>query len=346
MKNKKFRIIAPFVEINQIKPLKEAGVDELYCGYIDKESEKLWPASFCTINRRGKGHSFEDYESFKRAISTADKLKLPVYLAMNGFYTQEQYPWVIKTIRKLSKLPGLKGLIVADLGLLLYLKKIGYQKEIHVSTLTANLNHYAVDFFVSLGADRVILDRQLTTEEIKEVISKRKTNSGIEIFVFDDVCFFIDGYCGFAHYSDSRQKRIKLSKDISFARSYSMVESPRHGCEDIQGLLQSGKLKVNNILYKGNQTSPFVYQRNKYSFHCNLCSLFDLKNFKPITLKIVSRGTDVSRVVKLVSEVVSVLGSKNINRRRFHQVVKKLYYGFYKIKCDGSGCSYLELLKR
>jgi len=346
MKKKVFRIAAPFAEINQICRLKEAGADELYCGYIDDESERLWPSCFCTINRRGKGDSLEGYRALKRASDEAAKLKLPVYLTMNGFYAKEQYPWVIKTIYKASSLPGIKGVIVADIGLLLYLKKAGYKKEIQISTLTGNLNHYTVDFFASLGAKRIILDRQLTTAEIKDILLKQKPGRELEIFVFDDSCFFIDGYCGFTHYFDNSQQEVKLSKKIHFTHSYCAVKSPRHGCGEIQALLRSSALRVHNTSSQANPVLPPAYQSNKYSFHCNLCGLFELKGFNNLTLKIVARGTDVSRAVKLVSDTAHALDSTNVSRINFCREVKKLYHKFYGFKCDGSGCSHFKLMER
>lgn len=65
---KTFKIAAPFVHIEEIEPLKKAGADELYCGYVDEESERLWPIFFQTINRRLKGASFEDFATFKDVI--------------------------------------------------------------------------------------------------------------------------------------------------------------------------------------------------------------------------------------------------------------------------------------
>jgi len=210
---KAFRIAVPFVSKEEIEPLRKAGADELYCGYVDEESERLWPIFFHSINRRGKGASFEDFATFKDALKEADRYSLPVYVTMNWHYTPEQYPWLIKTIEKISKLRGVKGLIITDIGLLLTLRKIGYEKEIHISTGGTCFNSNTADFFSSLGASRIILDRQLTAKETIDLISQKRSKIDVEIFVFYTACLFIDGYCNFFHCGGALQN-IKVNKDI------------------------------------------------------------------------------------------------------------------------------------
>ena len=43
MARKVFKIAAPLRPDDDIAALKKAGADELYCGYVDEESERLWP---------------------------------------------------------------------------------------------------------------------------------------------------------------------------------------------------------------------------------------------------------------------------------------------------------------
>lgn len=334
---KTFKIAAPFVNIDEIKRLKDAGADELYCGYIDRKSEKHWPICFVTVNRRGKGQSFEDFITFKSAIEKADKYNLPVYVTMNGLYTAEQYPWLLKIINKISSLPGIKGLIVSDIGLFLTLKKIGYKKEIHISTGGTTFNYYTADFFGSLGANRIILDRQLTNNEIVDLISQRKTNIGIEIFIMSDPCLFIDGYCTFFHYINIRQNISEVSDSLSLIKSYNTSFVPS-GCQEIMNLLSNKKFKVCSISPMRKNINSFKYQPKKYSLNCNLCCLYELKYFPDITLKVAGRGDDQTRVVKIISLAIQILNRKNIPRRQYQEKVKQLYFSFYKQKCNTSKC--------
>ena len=333
---KAFRIAAPFVHIGEIEPLKKAGADELYCGYVDEESEKLWPIFFHSINRRGKGASFEDFATFKDALKEADRYSLPVYVTMNGHYTPEQYPWLIKTIEKISKLTGVKGLIVTDMGLLLTLRKIGYEKEIHISTGGTSFNSNTADFFSSLGANRVILDRQLTAKETVDLISQKRSKIDVEIFVFHTACLFIDGYCNFFHCAGAL-KNTKVSKGIFLVKSEdaSLVS---FGCVEIRNLLANKRFKAHTISGTKKRLSDFRFQPQKYPFGCNLCSLYNLRNFLEITLKVVEREAGQANTVKMVSEAIRYLDGGNINRRQYQHKAKEIYFKIVGRKCNRFDC--------
>ena len=62
--------------------------------------------------------------------------------------------------------------------------------EVHISTQQSVLNHYAVKYFEDKGASReVVLGRELTTSEIKEVT--QKSHAEIEVFIHGGMCAFL-----------------------------------------------------------------------------------------------------------------------------------------------------------
>ena len=129
MVRKHFRILAPFTHVEDVKLLKDAGADELYCGYVTKKLTDRWPLSFNILNRRGEGQSFENYYAFKEATEQAARYDLPVYVTINGLYTPEQYPLLTELTEQVECLDGVKGIIVADLGFLLTLRKNDFKKD-------------------------------------------------------------------------------------------------------------------------------------------------------------------------------------------------------------------------
>ncbi len=332
---KTFRIAAPFVSIEEVELLKKAGADELYCGYVDEESERLWPIFFQTINRRLKGASFEGFTIFKEAIKEAGRLRLPVYVTMNWHYTPEQHPWLIKTIKKISRLKWVEGLIVTDMGLLLTLKKMKYEKEIHISTGGTVFNYNTADFFNSLGANRIILDRQLTAKEMVDLISQRKSNIGIEIFIFHTTCLFVDGYCTFFH-CGGPLRNTKIKKDISLVKSEntSLVQ----GCSELKSLLANKRFEVHTVSGRRKRLTDFKFQPQKYPFGCNLCSLYELKNFPGIILKVIERGMKQANTVKLVSKLIDYLVHKNISRGEYQKKAKEVYFKINKQRCTPFKC--------
>jgi hypothetical protein len=332
---KTFRIAAPFVSREEIEPLKKAGADELYCGYVDEESEKLWPIFFQTINRRLKGASFEGFSVFKEAIKEAERLRLPVYVTMNWHYTPEQYHWLIKTIKKISRLGGVKGLIVTDIGLLLTLRKMKYEKEIHISTGGTIFNYHAIDFFSSLGANRVILDRQLTAKEIVDLLLNRKSSIGIEIFAFHTACLFIDGYCTFFHCGGSLRNS-ELTKDIFLVKSENTTLA--QGCSEIKNLLANKRFNLHRVSGREELMDNFKFRSQKYPFGCNLCSLYELRDFPQITLKVIERGANQENTVKIISELIDCLAHRDISRSQYHKKAKESFLKITNKSCNRFSC--------
>jgi len=330
-----FKIAAPFVSAKEIGELKKAGADELYCGYVDSESERLWPIFFQTINRRLKGASFEGFEAFKEAVKEAESAKMPVYVTMNWHYTPEQYPWLLKTIRKISGLNGMHGLIVTDMGLLLTLKKMGYEKEIHISTGGTVFNNRTVEFFRSLGADRLILDRQLTTKEIADIILHKDKKTAIEIFLFNTACLFVDGYCAFFHCGGAA-KDLGLSKDVSLIKYENT--SIRQGCSEIMGVFADKSFKTHMISGKDEKSCNLKFQPEKYPFGCNLCGLYELKKFPGIILKIVERGVNQAEVIRGIKVLINYLSQKNIDKADYEKRARDLYFTINKNRCTPFKC--------
>ena len=220
MIKKYFRILAPFTNIAEIGPLKEAGADELYCGYVNDELTKKWPSAFHILNRRGEGASFENHEVFKTAVRTAEKNNLAVYVTLNGLYTPEQYPLLHKLVKSIDCLEGIKGFIVADIGFLLSLKKNNFKKEIHISTGGTCFNSHTAKFFEALGAKRIVLDRALTSHEITDIITRSEAKIDFEIFIMGEPCGgFIDGFCAFFHCLEN-VKTVRIAKNVFLRPMY------------------------------------------------------------------------------------------------------------------------------
>ena len=345
MVKKYFRILAPFNNVDQVDPLKEAGADELYCGYLNKELTKKWPAAFYVLNRRGEGSSFENYEAFKIAVKKAERNDLAVFVTLNGLYTPEQYPFLHKLVKSLDCLDGVKGLIVADLGFFLSLKDNKFKKEIHISTGGACFNSRTAKFYEKVGADRVILDRELTGKEIRRIITEKAAKIDFEIFILNGPCDFADGFCAFFHCFEMDHSP-KVTEDIFYRHSYN-TEQTNTGCRFYFKILQEGRFDVINSATNKRMKHSFKYDSNKgCSEGCRLCDLYDLKESPIKSLKIVGRETEKSRIVadvKLVSEVLRYLSRKNITRDSFQEncknLMRRIKFGNKKV-CTKFTCLY------
>jgi len=331
MRKKYFRILAPFTKIEDIVLLKNAGADELYCGYLTEELTRKWPAAFNILNRRGEGQSFESYDIFRKAINQAYKYNLPVYVTINGLYTPEQYPLLLELTNKISSLKGVKGIIIADFGLLLTLRKNNFKKEIHISTAGACFNSNTTDFYRKLGAKRIILDRQLTSSEIGNLIREIKSKIDIEIFIIEEGCGgFIDGLCTFFHcFEKIATKEEKIKKGFFLHPSYN-TEQTEKGCRFyFSKELSRGHFKVFSAVSYKEKGNDLRFQEEKYCFFgCRICDLYDLKKYPIRSLKIIGRGSEpeyVAKLIRLVSTVLSYSSCNHITKRDYQQRCKNLF---------------------
>ena len=82
------------------------------------------------------------------------------------------------------------------------LKENNIDLEIHISTQASTLNYEAVDFWKKEGASRVVLARELSKDEIKEIIDR--TGMEIECFVHGAMCSSYSGRCVLSNYFTNR----------------------------------------------------------------------------------------------------------------------------------------------
>jgi U32 family peptidase len=341
---KYFRILAPFSRVEDVKLLKDAGADELYCGYVTQELTKNWPLAFNTLNRRGEDQSFEDYATFKKATELANQHNLPVYVTINGLYTCEQYPLLLELVEEVGRLEGVKGIIVADLGFLLTLKKNNFKKEIHISTGCTCFNSNTVDFFSNLGAKRIILDRQLASYEIESIFKEIKTAIDIEIFVIAQGCGgFIDGYCTFFHCFE-KLKEEKIKNGVFLCSTYNLEQESK-GCDFYFSKITERKFKVFSAsTYEEKEIAIKIKEKKNKLYGCRICDLYDLKKYPIKSLKIVGRGIDQKYIAKLVNFIAKALfwlTCDNMSKREYQRKCKVLFSEIVynnKAKCTKFDC--------
>lgn len=330
-----FKILAPFVSAGELDALKSAGVDELFCGFVDRESEKKWPIYYSTINRRSRGASFDDVDVFASAVQKAHRLSLPVFLTLNGLYTHSQYPWLRRIADLTVRLPGVRGLIVSDIGLLLDLRRRSYPKEVHISTGGSTFNPLTVNFFVSLGADRIILDRQLCTEEMLEIVrSQQRRQVMFELFILRSACPFVDGYCTFLH-TCGVTKKSTVRPGLTIVHDTKQVPL---GCSHVLSALRHRRFRVCS---PGG--SPvrirFSFDQAKAQLRgCNLCALYRLRGRGTLALKVLERGTNTAGLVAVVREAVALVEQGGLSEAEYCRHARRLFRKAFGMPCRGLNC--------
>ena len=115
---------------------------------------------------------------------------LKAYLAVNSTVNEDRLGDVSDIIAAATK-TGIDAVIAWDPAVILQARKAGLR--IHISTQTNVTNHEAAEFYRTLGADRIVLSRELSLAEISKIV--RQTELEIETFVHGAMCMAISGRC-------------------------------------------------------------------------------------------------------------------------------------------------------
>ncbi len=137
------------------------------------------------------------------AVEYAHARGVKVYLTVNTMPHGHEYPKLrefLTTIKDFS----IDAVIAADLGVIPTIKEILPKMEIHISTQASIVSPAAALAYAALGAKRLVLARELTLSEIKEI--KKVLPEGIELeaFVHGSMCVSYSGRCMLSHHMIGR----------------------------------------------------------------------------------------------------------------------------------------------
>ena len=185
--NKKVEIMAPAGSYESLEAAIKAGADSVYFG-IEQ------------LNMRARASNNFTLDDLKKIAKRCDKAGVKTYLTLNTIL----YDYDISLMRKIcdaAKKAGINAVIVSDVAAMNYANSIDLKT--HIST-QANVSNLEAIKFYSKFADVIVLARELTLQQIKNICDKiKKENikgpSGnlvkIEIFVHGALCVAISGKC-------------------------------------------------------------------------------------------------------------------------------------------------------
>ena len=173
--------------MNKLKTAFYFGADAVYIGGKN-------------FSLRSLAGNFTDDEIIK-AVEYAHTLNKKVYITVNIFARNSDLAAAEKYFRFLSK-AGVDGVIISDAGLISVARFAAPDLPINLSTQANTLNFAAGLFWKSAGVKRLILARELSLSEIKEI--KEKTDMEIETFVHGAMCISYSGRCLLSDYRAGR----------------------------------------------------------------------------------------------------------------------------------------------
>ena len=208
---KKPELLAPAGNLEKMKMAVLYGADAVYLGGK-------------AFGLRAFGGNFT-YEELKEAVDFAHVRGKKVYVTVNIFPHNGDIGKLPDYLRYLQEIQ-VDALLVADLGVFTMCRKLIPDMELHISTQANNTNWATVNAWKDLGAKRVVLAREMSLNEIREI--REKCDVDLEMFMHGAMCISYSGRCLLSNYFTGRDSN-RGSCAQSCRWKYALVEETRPG---------------------------------------------------------------------------------------------------------------------
>ena len=146
--------------------------------------------------------NFSD-EEMQEAVKIAHSFGKKVYITLNIIAKDEDFDGLKEYLEFLQDIK-VDAVIVADIGVMEFVRKYAPKIDIHISTQANIINSYTAKFFADLGVKRLILARELSLEQIKNLRKNLPKEVEIEVFVHGAMCMAYSGRCLLSNYLTGR----------------------------------------------------------------------------------------------------------------------------------------------
>ena len=175
---------------------------------------------------RANAHNFT-LEEMKEGVAFAHERGVRIFVTANILAHNADIIECRKYFEDLKEI-GIDALLISDPGIFQLAKEILPEVEIHISTQANNTNYGTCQFWHDLGATRVVLARELSLAEIKELKEQIPEDMEIECFVHGAMCISYSGRCLLSAYLTGRSAN--LGDCTHPCRwKYALVEETRPG---------------------------------------------------------------------------------------------------------------------
>ena len=180
-------LLAPAGDLEKLKTAIDYGADAVYLG-----------GEAFGLRKASKNFSIE---KIKEGVAYAHERGKKVHVTLNIIPHDKDFGGLEEYVRALEA-QGVDAVIVADPGMFMRVKKAS-SIPIHMSTQGSLTNSDTVRFWRDLGAERVVLARELTLDEIRG-IREEVEDIEIETFVHGAMCMSYSGRCLMSNYMTGR----------------------------------------------------------------------------------------------------------------------------------------------
>lgn len=184
---KRVELLAPAGNLERLKIAFHYGADAVYIGGQDY-----------SMRANAKNFSLDD---IKEACDIAHNLGKKVYVTVNIVFHNEDFNGLINYLKALENF-GVDAIIVSDMAIIDIVKDNKINIPIHISTQMSNCNIESIMYLKNEGVERVVLARESSRENTKEIIEK--TGIEIECFLHGAMCSSYSGRCVLSNYFTGR----------------------------------------------------------------------------------------------------------------------------------------------
>ncbi|MBY0146770.1 U32 family peptidase [Neobacillus niacini] len=184
---KKPELLAPAGNLEKLKIAVQYGADAVFIGGQE-------------YGLRSNADNFT-FEEMKEGVEFAKKYGARIYVTTNIFAHNENIDGLEDYILGLKE-TGIAGIIVADPLIIETCRRLAPEIEIHISTQQSITNWKTAQFWKESGAERVVLAREASAEEIREM--KEKVDIEIETFIHGAMCIAYSGRCTLSNHMTAR----------------------------------------------------------------------------------------------------------------------------------------------
>lgn len=287
-------------------------------------------------------------EDIKEVVEYAHKYWAKVYVTVNTILTDDELVKSEKLIQKLSDI-GVDAVIIQDMGLLEAVKKSGIYP--HASTQCDNRTVEKVKFLENVGFKRVVLARELSIEQIKEI--KNQTNVELESFIHGALCVSYSGQCYLSQAIGGKRSANRGECAQPCRKKYSIVDEEGNSIAKDKYLLclkdfnaskyikELAVVGVTSFKIEG-RLKDVNYVKNVVAYYRKIIDDLGLKksssgsvtfDFEPDLYKSFNRGFTDYFLSGKRSEIYSFDSPKS--RGEYIGKVSKTGKDFFEIKTDG-----------
>ena len=182
-------LLAPAGNLEKLKTAINFGADAVYLG-----GSKL--------NLRAFADNFSD-EDLLEGLKYAHDRGKKVYVTVNVFPHNDDLVGLEEYLKELYSM-GVDALIVSDPGVISTSMETVPGLELHLSTQANTVNWKTAEFWYKQGVKRIVLAREMSMDEVREI--KRRVPEGCEIeaFVHGSMCMSYSGRCVISNYMTGR----------------------------------------------------------------------------------------------------------------------------------------------